>query len=129
MSKREEVKKQIKILCGDEKIDSLMGELRDLQEEKTFRLDKERFNYFEPNGKGEEFINAVGSTNENGRHNFVILFSAANGVGKTATSANIVANIIWGKEGINKYFDLPLFKNYPFPKRGRIASDKGTSAD
>jgi hypothetical protein len=51
------------------------------------------------------------------------MFSAANGVGKTCVSANIVANILWGKENENKYFDYPLFKEWPFPKRGRIISD------
>ena len=120
---KEELEEEIRILCGSNSPKTLIGNLRDLQEESTFRLEGEKFKFFEPNGKGEEFIRAVGDTNEDGKHNFIILFSAANGVGKTATAANMVAHILWGEESTNKYFDLPLFKNFPFPKHGRIVSD------
>jgi len=82
------------------------------------RLKHKKYRFFIPNGKGEQFIKEVGSGK-----NFVILFSAANGVGKTATSANIVAHILWGKDSENPYFEYPLYKNFPFPKRGRIVSD------
>ena len=51
-------------------------------------------------------------------------FSAANGVGKTATGCNIVANIIF--ETDNKYFNYPLFKEWPYLKRGRIVADPTT---
>ena len=46
---------------------------------------------------------------------------AANGVGKTAVGVNIVANMCYGAQ--NKFFDYPLFKNFPYLKRGRIISD------
>lgn len=68
----------------------------------------------------EAFINLVGSGKV-----FVCLLSAANGVGKTAAGVNILAHILYGPSG-NKYFDLPLFNNFEFPKRGRIASDPTT---
>lgn len=92
--------------------------LRDLEEERLFRLSCEKFRYYEPNGKCEEFIKAVGDG-----QNFIVLFSAANGVGKTAAGANVVANLIWGKDGKNKYFEYPLYKHFPFPMKGRIISD------
>ena len=77
--------------------------------------------YFVPNGKVEEFIQMVG-----GNEVFISLFSAANGVGKTAAGSNILAHMIYGPSG-NKYFDdLPLFKSFPYPRHGRIASDPTT---
>jgi len=79
---------------------------------------------------------------------FISLFSAANGVGKTCLGANILAHILWGQsgnkwfgnegfkwefnrgevhqEGIRKAIDLPLYNNWPYPKRGRIVSDPTT---
>jgi phage terminase large subunit-like protein len=56
---------------------------------------------------------------------FVCLFSAANGVGKTALGANIVANLAYGQQ--NDWFNHPLFKKFPFPsRRGRIVSNTKT---
>lgn len=92
--------------------------LREIVEEEAFRLEGEKFRLYEPNGKCEQFIAKVG---EGG--NFIVLFSAANGVGKTAAGANIVANLIWGKENENPWFNFPMYKDFPFPKHGRIASD------
>lgn len=106
-----------------QKVKDLMGEeitiddLRDLKEEEVFRLKNEQFRFYEPNGKCEEFIAKVGN------NNFITLFSAANGIGKTAAGTNIVAHIVWGKESENKYFNHPLYKDWPYPKRGRIVSD------
>lgn len=51
-------------------------------------------------------------------------FSAANGVGKTATGCNIVANIVF--ESANPYFDFPIFRDWPYLKRGRIVADPTT---
>jgi len=106
-------KKEVAELMGEKTIEGL----RALREEEAFRIENEKFKFYEPNGKAEQFIRAVG------QDNFIVLFSAANGVGKTAAGANIVAHILWGKDSNNKYFDYPLFKNWPYPKRGRIASD------
>jgi phage terminase large subunit-like protein len=96
----------------------LLKEIRELEEEQLFRLKHEKFRYYEPNGKCEEFIKQVGNPD-----NFITLFSAANGVGKTCVSANIVAHLIWGNKSENKFFKYPLFENFPYPKRGRIVSD------
>lgn len=108
----------------DEELRALLGEdplaeLRELREEEAYRLDHEKFRFYEPNGKCEEFIREVGSGER-----FVVFFSAANGVGKTCVAANVVANIIFGNENTeNPWFDYPLFRNWPFPKKGRIASE------
>lgn len=77
---------------------------------------------------------------------FISLLCAANGVGKTAGGANLLAHILWGQSG-NKWFDdkeflwvdqrdksihrrqaqkLPLFEHWPYPKQGRIVSDPTT---
>lgn len=60
-----------------------------------------------------------------GNRTFVSLFSAANGVGKSACGANIVAHILFGNSG-NKYFNHPLFDKFPYSKKGRIIADPAT---
>lgn len=90
--------------------------LRALREEQARRLKFEQYKYYEPSGKGKEFIDLVGSD-----ENFIVLFSAANGIGKTATGCNILANILFPNSG-NKWFDAPLYKKFPYKKRGRIVS-------
>lgn len=85
----------------------------------AYRRKNSRYKYYVPNGKCEEFIEEVGSGKV-----FVCLFSAANGVGKTACGANIVSHIVFGK-GSN-WFDYPLFEKWPYIKRGRIISDPTT---
>ena len=52
---------------------------------------------------------------------YPIIFSAANGVSKTATVVNLLANLIW--PGRNKNFDFERFKNWLFPKRIRYITD------
>lgn len=73
----------------------------------------EKYRYYTPNGKVEEFINLVGSNKT-----FISLFSAANGVGKTAGGVNILAHLMFPIG--NPYFQGELFKNFPYPKEGRI---------
>ncbi len=84
--------------------------------EKARRLLEEKYRYYEPSGKGEEFINAFASGDF-----FIVLYSAANGVGKTATCANLLAHLFWPTKE-NPYFQGKLFKDFPFLKRGRIVS-------
>jgi len=108
----------VDLLGGDEEVEAITSELRAVKEEKMRRMEREAYRFYEPNGKCEEFINAVG-----GGQNFITLFSAANGVGKTQAGANVVANILF--PGKNDWFKHDLFKNWPFPKRGRIVSDPG----
>jgi len=92
--------------------------LRELKEERAFRLTHEKYRYYEPNAKCEEYIRMVGSG-----ENFIVLFSAANGVGKTCVSANVVAHILFGNDSENPWFDHPLYKKWPYPKQGRIVSE------
>jgi phage terminase large subunit-like protein len=72
-----------------------------------------------PNERVEEFIKLVGNNSC-----FVNLFIAANGVGKSASGANIITNICFGVQ--NNWFEYPLFKKFPYLKRGRIISDPTT---
>lgn len=84
------------------------------------RLKKdEKYRFYVPNGKVTDFASLIGSGDV-----FVGLFSAANGVGKTACGCNIVAHLLFDCDCI--WFDKPLYKNFPFPKKGRIVSDPTT---
>lgn len=85
----------------------------------AFRKEREKYRYFTPNGKAEEFIKLVGKGEV-----FVSLFSAANGVGKTAVGCNIAAHIMYACSC--DYFNFPMFKDFPFEKKGRIVSDPTT---
>ena len=57
----------------------------------------EPMKWFCPNGKQEELINTVADMMSRSRTPSV-LYSAANGVGKTAGSINILGNIIYGAQ-------------------------------
>jgi len=72
-----------------------------------------------PNGKAEEFIKMVGMN-----ETFVCMMIGANSTSKTATGSNIVANILYGIQ--SKWFDYPIFRKWPYIKRGRIISDPTT---
>src|SRR3990167_3500269 len=93
----------------------LSAMMKELELRETENLDQR----YQPNGKCEEFIRLVGSDKC-----FVNLFSAANGVGKTATGVNIITNLCFGIQ--NDFFKLPLFENYKYLKKGRIISDPTT---
>jgi len=112
-------------LTGDPELDALIGDedpelvFRKLKIEEAKRLEGRKFAFYEPNGKCEEYIRAVGKGD-----NFITFFSAANGVGKTAASANIIAHLLFPNLSDNAYFKgLPMFDNWPHPKRGRIVTD------
>lgn len=96
--------------------DEALERLRILREEQARRLKQEQYRYYEPSGKGEEFINLVGND-----ENFITLFSAANGIGKTAAGCNVLAHILFPNSD-NPWFTAPLYKNFPYKKRGRIVS-------
>lgn len=94
-------------------------ELKEKLEEYKLRQAENLGKKYVPNVKCEQFIKNVGENKS-----FVNLFCAANGVGKTAVCANIVANICFGTQ--NEYFKQPLFQKFPYLKRGRIISDPTT---
>lgn len=97
-----------------------LREMAEIAEELEARDEREAAKYYVPNGKAEQFIKLVGSDEK-----FVNMFIGANGTAKTATGANIVANIVFGIQ--NDYFKgLPLFENFPYIKKGRIISDPTT---
>ncbi len=85
----------------------------------AFRKENEKYRYYTPNGKAEQFIRLIGSGDV-----FVGLLSAANGVGKTACGANMVAHLLFPCNC--DYFNHPIYKEFPFEKKGRIVSDPTT---
>ena len=88
--------------------------------EKKRRREEEKYQYFVPNGKQEEFVKLVGDG-----QTFVCLLVAGNGLGKSAVLVNILANMMF--KPVGKWFkDLPLFEKYPYLKDIRIASDPST---
>lgn len=95
-------------------------EIRRLKLLKLHRLEFEKYRYYSPIGKVEEFLDLTFS----GKY-FVTLLSAANGIGKTTSEANILANLFWPCN--NPYFQQPMMKEWPFEiKKGRIISDPTT---
>jgi hypothetical protein len=76
--------------------------------------------FFVPNGKQEQFMRMVGGcAGADGRVTTLNVFSAGNGVGKTAIGPNILAQIVYGQHG-EWTKGCPYYENWPFPKRARI---------
>lgn len=93
---------------------------KELMIETIRRRKEEKYRYYEPIGKVEEFLNNFGSCDF-----FVSVLSAANGVGKTTLIGNILANLFYPAK--NPYFHQKLFQDYPYSlKRGRIVSEPTT---
>lgn len=80
------------------------------------RKESERCAFYAPNQPVENVVRSIGT-----KRDLVHILSAANGVGKTTALVNVAANIIFGPQ--NRFFDFPLFKEWPYPKRLRIISD------
>jgi len=78
----------------------------------------ELYREYSPNGKCARFIQMIGENRF-----FINLFIAANGVGKTAVLSNILANICFPPV---KWFNYPLYHNFPYLPQGRIVSDTTT---
>lgn len=93
------------------------------REEYERKQREEKYLFYEPNGKLESFIKMVGENKY-----FINLLIAGNGVGKTSGIANILANICFNPK--NKWFrGMPIYDNFPYPKKGRIISDPTTITD
>ena len=88
-----------------------------LEAELEVRKENERYAFFEPNGAQERALRVIGS----GDH-MVCVVSTANGVGKTTLVVNLLAHLLFGPQ--NRYFDLPLLRNWPYPKRIRYITDQ-----
>lgn len=108
--------KEIDLLKQQDEVEDAKAKLRAIEEEELKRLRHEKYRYYEPNGVVEDYINAFGSGDY-----FILFLSAANGVGKTAAAANILANLMY--ETDNHWFRSELFHNFPYLKKGRIISD------
>jgi phage terminase large subunit-like protein len=107
-----------------------------IEEELKKRQTKDLCKTYVPCVKAEKFIAEVGNMN------FISIFLAANGVGKSCVGANIIANICFGTQYLDKnktrwekkwgpepdtFFDYPLFKKFSYKnKRIRIVSDPTT---
>ena len=78
--------------------------------------DNEPLRFFEPNPAQQRYIDAVGLP-----EGFIVLFSAGNGVGKTAATVAIMAAIIW-PEMAPACFSSWIYQNWPYPKHFRIIS-------
>lgn len=93
--------------------------LRKLKEEKLRRKQEEKYRYYTPIGKVEEFYDKLFSGDY-----LTGLLSAANGIGKTTAMINALCHLFWPCE--NEYFQQPLMIDWPFLKKGRIVSDSTT---
>lgn len=87
-----------------------------LERELLWRQENERFQFYEPNGVCEAALKHIGSSRD-----LVTILSAGNGVGKTTFIVNLLANLFWPNQ--NRYFDVPLIKNWPYPKNLRYITD------
>jgi len=103
-------------------MDKQVTQKRRIREELLFRKNFEKYRYYTPIGKGEEFLKLLGS----GKY-LVGLISAANGVGKTRLGVCLIAELIW--QSGNKWFNYPLFRNWKYQKKIRIVSDPSTIHD
>lgn len=81
------------------------------------RKQDEKFSFFVPNQAQQRFIHTVGYYRP-----FVSIFSAANGLGKTALAANILGNLFFGPQ-IPEFSQFDIFREWPYPKRARYITD------
>lgn len=81
--------------------------------EKRRREEEEPARYFIPTMKQEEWIQ---------QKNFIRVFCAGNGAGKSAIGAQAIVNLTMPKP-INPYFETDFYKNFKRPSRGRIISN------
>jgi len=70
--------------------------------------------YFCPNGAQEDVIVQLVKANQITKVPKVLV-TYPNGIGKTLLAAHIAANFIYGPQ--NGWFDYPIFRNFPYPKR------------
>lgn len=86
------------------------------------RRESDRIGLYRPNKPVNDLIRSIGTSS-----NLIHVLSAANGIGKTAALVNLAGNIVFGPQ--TKYFDFPLFRHWPFPKRLRIVSEPSQVKD
>lgn len=76
-----------------------------------YRERHEKYRTFVPNGKQNEFIQL---------DSFIRIFSAGNGVGKSALMVNVIANLTAPPRHTNQWFTT--YRDFKRPNRGRIVS-------
>ena len=82
-----------------------------LEAELEKRKETDGLAFYAPNKPIQELIRLIGEKRP------VVIGSMANGIGKTASVVNILGNIVYGPQ--TRYFDNPVFRDWPFPKRAR----------
>lgn len=88
-----------------------------LRRKTEYEKENTRLAFFVPNKAQESFVHLIGYYKP-----FVAIFSAANGVGKTALAANIAGNFIFGPQ-VPAFQQFDLFRAWPYPKRARYITD------
>lgn len=73
----------------------------------------DKLKFYCPNGANEKLINTVAHCTRD-TDMPIILCTYANGVGKTTSVQQIIANIVYGPQ--NGWFDQGVFRAWPFPK-------------
>lgn len=85
--------------------------LAKLERSLEIRKETDRLAFYAPNQPIQKLINLIADKRP------VVIGSMANGIGKTASVVNILGNAVYGPQ--NRFFDLPVFRNWPYPKRAR----------
>jgi len=108
-------------MLKDPKKRDLVAELA--RQELARRKAENPLKYFIPNGAQERLVRAVGDAKYD-----IYLLTAANSVGKSAVTINILGNIIWGAQ--SEWFDGARFNlPWPYPKKFWYISEQSTLKD
>lgn len=100
----------------ESELNQLLEASKILSAELDWLRTNEKCQFYEPNLPIEKLLKLMGGT-----QNLLYILSAANGIGKTTALVNIAANLMFGPQ--NRYFDYPIFKEWPYPKRIRFVSE------
>lgn len=97
------------------------------QGELNRRLAAERGRYYVPNGRIEQFLNAIGDRFEPGsKRIWIVILRAGNSIGKSCLAANLASYLADSYE--NPYFDaVPYLRYFKRPNRGRILTTRNAA--
>lgn len=91
------------------------------------RTERNPYMYYTPNGAIEKYISNIGVAFESKKKIFFL--SAANGLGKTALTINMLVNLCYSEINI-KWFDYPFFnKRWMLPKVFWLISEDSTLSE
>ena len=128
----------------EEKEDTLLMDSvdRDMMTSLIKSHDSNPLKYFSPNGAQQHWIKMIGVHQDGYEHTIetkgfdfhksVIksrnkIWSKSNKVGGTTCTINILGNLIWGPQ--NHWFDYPLYRDWPYPKRFWLISEDSSVKD